>query len=601
MKNTMTTITRIAAAASMVASGAACAADISGDTVKGSFNSTFTVGAGMRAQKQDCALVGDTRSACGSSANEAQWSAGDDGNLNYNKGDFFTAYLKGAHELVLRLPQDITFMARGSWLKDFKAQDTRRSDLSDDAKDQIVTNAQLLDLWASKQFALGEGSGRVRIGNQVVNWGESLFGLGGINATNAYDLQRLLVPGTQVKEAILPAPMINVAANLGGGVNAEAYLQHGWKRVRFAPAGAYFSVADYYDKGRRPVGFSTANFNLTGPDGINTTGGRGNLTQDQEAAAMLADGRSFPYQTAAGDITPRKSGQGGVSLHWKPQDSLVDLGAYYVRYHDQLPVLEYNNAAAQLQWRFLENREVYGLSANTQIGNWALGTELSYRPKEAIALSGCFNAGGPLDANTNGAAVGNCPAWIDQKKFQWHLTGMLQLQPAEHKAVLDLLGADTAFLSTELVVIHFPGMSANKRFTRTIDGVAVDQVAQAAYGIWLDPTRSTVQGAGTATSAGYVVDFNWTYDGKLISGWQVTPGFTFSHSFHGDTPTFLGNYLQGAKALNLYVLFNQNPAVWQAGVNLATYFGGKPKQPGDVVRQLYRDRDFIGAFVSRSF
>ena len=91
------------------------------------------------------------------------------------------------------------------------------------------------------------------------------------------------------------------------------------------------------------------------------------------------------------------------------------------------------------------------------------------------------------------------------------------------------------------------------------------------------------------------------YDGKLIKGWQVTPGFTFSHSFYGDTPTFLGNYLQGAKALNLYVLFNQNPAVWQAGMNFTSYFGGKQKQPGDIVRQLYRDRDFVGAFVSRSF
>lgn len=599
----MTIITKrraLAAAAAALCAGTAGAADISGDTVKGSFNSTLTVGAGVRAQKQDCALVGSTASSCGASANEAQWSAGDDGDLNYNKGDFFTTYVKGSHELLLRLPEDVTFMARGSWLKDFSAQHTQRSDLSDDARDQIVTNAQLLDLWVSKQFKTDSGNGRVRIGNQVVNWGESLFGLGGINATNAYDLQRLLVPGTQVKEAILPAPMISVAGSIGQGLSAEAYLQYGWRRVRFAPSGGYFSVADYYDKGRRAVGFANANFNVTGPDGITTSGLR-NPTQDQEAAAMTADGRSTPFQTAGSDIQPRKSGQGGVALHWKPEGSLWDIGAYYVRYHDQMPVLEYNNAAGQLQWRFLQNRQLFGLSANTQIGNWAVGTELSYRPKEAIALSSCFNAGGALDSNTNGAAVSNCPAWVDRKKLQWHLTGMLQLQPSDHREVLDLLGADTAYLSTELVVIHFPGLQSDKRITRTIDGIQVDQVPQAAYGIWLDPTRSTVQGAGTATSAGYVVDFNWTYDGKLIKGWQVTPGATLSHSFYGDTPTFLGNYLQGAKALNLYVLFNQNPAVWQAGINFTTYFGGAQKQPGDIVRQLYRDRDFIGGFVSRSF
>lgn len=591
-----------AAAAVCTLCGPAWAADVSFGPVNGTFNSTLTLGAAARAQGVDCRLVGDTTSSCGASANQAQWAAGDDGDLNYRRGDLFTGYLKGSHELVLNLPSDITFMARGSWLRDWAADTTQRSDLSADAKRQIVYNKQMLDLWVSKKFSIGDAASRVRIGNQVINWGESLFGLGGINATNAYDLQRLLTPGTQVKEAILPSPIISFASNVAPGWNIEAYLQRGWKRVRFAPAGSYFSVADYYDRGRRSVGFDNANFNVTGPDAISMApGARGNLSQQQEIALMTADGRSFPFSTAENDITPRKTGQGGISAHWKPSNTDWDLGFYYVRYHDQMPVLEFNNAAAQLQWRFLENRELYGVSGNTQVGNWAVGTELSYRPREAIALSGCFNAGGPTDANTNGAPVSNCPGWIDQKKLQWHLTGMLQLQPSEHREVLGALGADTAYLSTELVVIHFPGMRSDKRFTRTIDGVQVDQVAQAAYGIWLDPTRTTVQGAGTATSAGYVVDFNWTYDGKLIPGWQVTPGVTFSHSFLGDTPTFLGNYLHDAKALNLYMLFNQNPTVWQAGLNYTTYFGGKQRQAGDIVRQLYADRDFVGLFVSRTF
>jgi len=46
--------------------------------------------------------------------NTEQWSNGDDGNLNYKKGDFFTTYLKFTPELLLKFPDDYKFMARGT-------------------------------------------------------------------------------------------------------------------------------------------------------------------------------------------------------------------------------------------------------------------------------------------------------------------------------------------------------------------------------------------------------------------------------------------------------------------------------------------------------
>ena len=70
-------------------------------SIEGALDSTLTIGFGKRIQSQSCALIGDTNSACGASANTAQWSAGDNGDLNYNKGDFFSAYLKGTHELLM--------------------------------------------------------------------------------------------------------------------------------------------------------------------------------------------------------------------------------------------------------------------------------------------------------------------------------------------------------------------------------------------------------------------------------------------------------------------------------------------------------------------
>jgi hypothetical protein len=45
-------------------------------------------------------------------------------------------------------------------------------------------------------------------------------------------------------------------------------------------------------------------------------------------------------------------------------------------------------------------------------------------------------------------------------------------------------------------------------------------------------------------------------------------------------------------------MLNQNPTVWQFGINYTSYFGGK-KSP--VERQVFKDRDFFGFFASYNF
>ncbi|NTU59950.1 MAG: DUF1302 domain-containing protein, partial [Deltaproteobacteria bacterium] len=254
--------------------------------------------------------------------------------------------------------------------------------------------------------------------------------------------------------------------------------------------------------------------------------------------------------------------------------------------------------------RYLENRKLYGVSANFPVGDLAVGWELSYRPKDAIALSPCFNPGGKFDANFNNATynqspTGACEQWMDAEKYQTALTGILSLTPGDYGWALNLLGADTATMMAEAVVIRYVGVSPSTKYTRTTkDGYTVVQGPSANLNFWQnnDPEAGgPITGTeGTEYSGGYTVDFNWVYDGKLIPGWQVIPGFTFTHAVFGDTPTAGPTYLHGNKALNLYVLFNQNPATWQAGLNYAMFFG-------DDMRQPYRDRNFLGGFVSYNF
>jgi len=561
------------------------------DSVKGSLDTQVTLGAGMRMVDQNRNLIGDPGKNSG--ANTGFSSNGDDGNLNYNKYDLYAMYLKVTPELLLKFPGDFKFMARATGLYDFKAPDTERTDLSEAAKNQVARDILLLDLWVSKDFNIGSQRARVRVGNQVISWGESIFGIGGINATNSLDFEKLSKPGTQLKEAVLPAPIVSIASGLGRGVNVEAYYQFGWNPNRLPPVGTYFSVADILGKGRQPL-FIDANPNSSGF--VNFGG------LDPAAGGTAFDGETgttfvVPF---ANDQTAKNSGQYGIAMHYKPEGVSLDLGFYFMNYHDKMPVLSVL-AVGQAQWTYLEDRKMYGVSANFPVGNWAVGWELSYRPKDAVALTGCYNPGGPLDGISNGVVGIDCPMYIDEQKYQMHLTGILSMTPGDHGWFLDLLKADTATFTGEAVGIRYPGVSPNQRYTRNIGGVPVMQAPAAAYGFWKNGTidlggpqpYDTVAAVGDANSFGITADFNWAYDNKILKGWTVIPGITYFQALSGNTPTLTANYLQGAKSMNMYVLFNQSaPTRWQAGINYTNYWG---------TNQLLGDRDFIGGFVTRNF
>jgi len=577
------------------------------DSVKGSLDMQLTLGAGMRMEKQSAALIGDTRVR--SNANTFQSSNGDDGDLNYNRGDLFTTYLKFTPELLLKFPGNYKFLARGTALYDFKATDTRRTDLEDDAEKTIARDITLLDLWVSKDLNIGSQRARIRVGNQVVSWGESLFGIGGIDSANALDFQKFSIPGTQIKEAVLPAPMISVASGLGNGINVEVFYQFRWNRNKVPPVGTYFSVGDIYGKGYGPVTLDSNQFNFGGFDAAQISGARdlGTLHQTQQD---LVNGVYFGDNVfnsvgvpVTDERTPKNSGQYGVAVHYKPRGLSLDVGFYFMNYHDKMPVLSLL-ADGRVQWSFLENRKMYGISTNFPLGNWAVGWELSYRPKDAVALTFPY-ATGPgsnnrLDSLSNGVPFGpTYPLWIDQKKYQMHLTGLLSLTPGDHGWFLDLLKADTATFAGELVWTHYSGVSPSARYNRTFDNQAVQQAPAAGYAFWKDESTVGTLGypiiaaVGDATSMGFTADFNWAYDNKILRGWTVLPGVTYFQAIKGYTPTFTANYLQGAKSANFYVLFNQSaPTLWQARVNYTTYWGNN---------QLYADRDFVGAYLTRNF
>ncbi|WP_234825178.1 DUF1302 domain-containing protein [Cupriavidus necator] len=579
----------------------AYAYDFTVGPIEASTTTNITAGFGVRTKEPSCALVGDPTSSCGTSANTAQYSNGDDGNLNYKKGQPFTSALTLVAEGLFRLPDSgVKLFARGSGMYDFAAGHTQRTDLSASATSQVVWQTQLLDLWAQKDFYVAGNNGHVRLGNQVINWGESIYAAGGINVTNPYDIAKLLTPGTQLKQALLPSPMASIASSLGHGVSAEAYYQFQWASNRLPPVGSYWSASDLVGRGGQAMTVNTTNANVGGYDPAAIGRATGNGNQAQIASDLNAGVYAGPPFNSIGvpvtTTLPNNKNQYGVRFNWAVPDTQLNLSTYFVQYTDKTSVST-ARADGTTNMSYLRNRHMYGVSANFPLGDWAIGWETSYRPRDAVSLSSCFNPGGETDLNTNAATGVDCPMYADKKRLQMTLNGMLALTRSQYP-FLTWLGADSANLTAEASWIYYPGVSSGSNFTRTVSGQTVMQVPIAAYATWLQPGSNgypIVAGKGTASSAGVTLDFNWTYDGTLIHGWQVTPGVTYMRSVYGYTPSASANYMSGAQSVNLYVLLTQNPAHWSAGLNFTAFFGG------NALSQPYADRNYAGAFVTRTF
>ena len=132
---------------------AAYAFQFEAGSVRGSLDSTLTAGFGKRVEGRECSHHGDQSTPCGADANTAVWGNGDDGNLNYDKGDLFTTHLKGCNELLLSFPDEWKFMGRVGWLPrrpTFVADDTAHKPARRRRKQAVGQYVRLADLWVSK-------------------------------------------------------------------------------------------------------------------------------------------------------------------------------------------------------------------------------------------------------------------------------------------------------------------------------------------------------------------------------------------------------------------------------------------------------------------
>ena len=105
---------------------------------------------------------------------------------------------------------------------------TQRTPLSDKSEDLVESYTRLLDAFVYAKFDLGTMGAELRLGRQVVSWGESTFIQNGINVINHFDVSALRVPGSELKEGFLPQEMVNFSLQFNDNWSAQAIYITDW-------------------------------------------------------------------------------------------------------------------------------------------------------------------------------------------------------------------------------------------------------------------------------------------------------------------------------------------------------------------------------------
>ncbi len=324
--------------------------------LEGSLDITLSHGLTFRTQDRDKNLIGSANSGTATSVNA------DDGNLNYDTG-----IVSNASKFIGEL--DLNYRNFGAFTRvhgffDFENQsgERARGELSPEAKDLIGKDFEILDLYLTGSFDLGGAAVDLRVGNHVLSWGESTFIQNSINVINPFDVTKLRTPGAELRDGLVPVPMVSVSAVLGDALSVEGFYQVKWDKTEIDPPGSFFSTSDFAGAGGRRV--------VLGWGAVPDTGrGLGPIT-----AAVNADLQGFripspvvpgtliplPQKTQPDfdpyflnvfrgpDNEPEDSGQWGVALRYLAQGlNNTEFGFYLLNYHSRLPVLSGRTGTAQ--------------------------------------------------------------------------------------------------------------------------------------------------------------------------------------------------------------------------------------------------------------
>jgi hypothetical protein len=285
---------------------------------------------------------------------------------------------------------------------------------------------RLLEAYGYGDWTLldGDASLDLRVGKQLVAWGEALFFTGIALAQSPTDATKAFIPGAEVKDILLPVNQVALQLGLSSGLSLMGYYHLDYKPDEIFPVGDFYSVQDAVGPGAQfaygsvnPAYangcnglFSSVAANLTGQPGLVGSINSG-LQQVQPGLTLdsacnlngtpgpLLGAQPYILSYHGPDIRPGKWGQWGVGAKY-PVTSKTSLGLFFLRYSDTTPAVQLNPGCAAFstvvpldtcsvnesvptsyQQKYYDGIRLLGGTFSTSWGPFNISGELNYRDK----------------------------------------------------------------------------------------------------------------------------------------------------------------------------------------------------------------------------
>ena len=587
------------------AAGQAGAVEFALGDLYGQFDSQLSVGMSMATASADRRFIHvDTLRHGKDMHGQAAGRTSDDNRLNYDRGDIFSKVFRGSHDLALTYNNSGAFFRAKYWY-DFEQKDgnQRFYDIDDSGRKPLEKGAgiYLLDAFVYHNYEIGDKPGSIRLGRQVVSWGESTFIGNSINSINPIDVAAFRRPGSEIKEGLIPVEMLYLSQGLSSDLTLEAFYQLKWAPMVLDNCGTFFG----------------ADTLATGCNDRLVVAG----LDRPEGDPSLQDGLLASFGTPFADYMVRSrknkdardNGQWGIALrYYAAHLNDTEFGVYAMNYHSRVPYystikgvgqvvpgVDGANGAAGYFFEYPEDIRLYGVSFQTNLGPTAVSGEFSYRPNMPLGITtGDLSVSALPGVLTNGVDID--PAYRGVTEAGGYIQGydrqeMYQAQVTAIHFVERVLGASRLTLIGEIGVNYLAGLDnpdGGRAYGR-------DSLFGGSPMAMADGGGCYSQGTGRADSwceaDGFFTSTSWGYRGvaaldysNVFRGINLTPRLAWSHDVKGWGP----NFSENAKSVSLGLRADY-ASKYSADLSYTTFFDGK--------YNTSVDRDFASISLSVSF
>ncbi|MTJ83749.1 MAG: DUF1302 domain-containing protein [Telmatospirillum sp.] len=562
-----------------------------GNGIEGRASLDLSVGASVRLLSPDSRLISKGNGGTGDG------TFSNDGEKNYRRGDLTSALGKALGEFELKR-DDLGLFLRGKAWYDAAQSDQSvpfgsnangfrpNSRLNDDGFQSLskFSGVSLLDAYGYATFDLDAArSVKVKVGNQVVNWGESRF-IPGINQSNPIDASAFHKPGTEVKEVLLPVPQISANLGLGNGISLEGFYQFQWERTAIDGCGTFWSPSDLLACSARGAVFPS--FGVSDPTAFSGVPQLRGLNQ---------------IMSNAGVHKGHDGGQFGISPRIFISSIDTDIGFYYTQYSARTPIYSLikrpsarGSLYSLLPSQYFEDYsasgiKIYGASASTEIAGWSVAGEISRANDVPVQInptdmtSGMVRGAGPM-ARLALLPMGSVVRGYDRKSRD-------QIQISAIRSLPNLAGADSVDLVGEAAYQHWDGIGSPATSTRygraTVFGLAGSATSPCGTTTTIDCGTG---GFARSDAWGYRLQVSFRYE-DVVTGVNLTPRLFWAQDVKGISPD--GTFVADRWNLGIGLHADLNKTYY-ADLSYSTY-------NHSARYDTFHDRDFVSIVTGVKF